>query len=228
MKNLYRFLIVAIFIVQCILSIGQNTKIVSDLELRTGVEISKEVWDDFELSYNQELRLYKNAGEFDKTFAEFGAKYKLNKYIKFGIDYRLSRNQQYNGGFENQQRLAAKIYTKYKIDRFTLKYRFQFQNKDEDFWGNDSGNYNVYSLRNKFSVSYNIPKNKLKPEFSAELFRRYYNNSSEFNKLRIGADISYPVKKWVDAELGYYFERELNSTQPASINIMKLGLKFNF
>jgi Protein of unknown function (DUF2490) len=218
----------ALILLLPILSFGQTTKVVSDLELRSSVEISKEVLDNLELSYEQEIRLNNNASSFDKTFAEFGAKYKINKYLRLGIDYRFYRNTQSDGDLENQQRWAAKVNTKYKIDRFTFKYKLQFQNKDEDFWANDSGNENVYNLRNEFTISYNIPKTKLKPQISTELYRRYYERNSDFNKIKFGAEISFPIKKWLDAEAGYYFDRELNTTLPASIHIMQVGFKFNF
>lgn len=148
--------------------------------------------------------------------------------MKIGADYRFYRSQQWDGDYENQQRWSVKARAKYKLDRFTFNYKIQLQNKDEDFWANDSDNQDVYNLRNKFYVSYNIPKIKLKPEISAELFRRYYTGESEFSKIRVGANLSYPIKKWLDAEIGYYLDQELNVDYPASIHMLQVGFKFNF
>lgn len=223
-----RLIIIIIFLFFGTAIYAQTTKVVSDLQLRNSIGLSYEVVDNFELSFKQELRLNHNASSYDKAFAELGASYKLNKYLKVGGNYRFYKNQQWDGDYENQQRWALKVNAKYKIERFKFKYRIQFQNKDEDFWANDSENYNVYNLKNRFSVAYNIPKIKLEPEISAELFRRYYNETAEFSKMRFGASLLYPIKKWLDADVGYYLERELNTTQPASINIVKVGLNFNF
>jgi len=226
--KIYKITIGLLILVLAFNSQAQETKIVRDLELRTNIEVSKEVIDNFELSYAQEIRFNKNASSFDKAFAEFGARYKINKYVKLGLDYRFYRNQQQDGDYENQQGWAAKVNTKYKIDRFTIKYKLQFQNKDEDFWANDSKNGNVFNLRNELSLSYNIPKTKFKPQISTELFRRYYEGNSAFNKMKIGADVTYPIKKWLDIDVGYTYDRELNTTKPASIHIVEAGFKFNF
>ena len=170
MNNILRIILlftVSVFIVLIFMikrSIAQETVVTSDLEQWTSIGISKKINKKWEMSLEQNFRFKEDASQFDVYFSDLGIDYKFNKHFYIGANYRFYQNKNNEGDFKTQHRWSTDITYKHKIKRFRLAYRIRFQNKDEDFYTNESGN-NLYNLRNRLSVKYNIKNFKLDPFF---------------------------------------------------------------
>jgi len=207
---------------------AQETTVTSDLEMWNNFAISKKLGDRWKVSLEEELRFTEDISRFDMFFTDVGLDYKIDKHFSAGVNYRFYQNKNNDDDFITQHRLSANIKFKQKLDRFTFGYRLQFQNKDEDFLSSNSEN-NVYNLRNKISVDYDIKNFKLEPYFQAELFRKYETGEeSYFNKMRWKLGASYPVTRKSDIELFYLIDKELNQSYPKSTYVLGLGYKFSF
>lgn len=207
---------------------AQETKVVSDLEQWTRIGISKKLGKNWKLSLDQEFRFSKNISQFDIYFTDLGVDYKINKHFSVGANYRFYQNKNNDEVFQSQQRLSADIKYKQKISRFTLAYRLRYQNKDEDFFTSESS-YNLYNLRNKFSVDYNIKNFKFDPFLNLELYRQIEDvNTNELSKLRWTVGFEYSLKKFGDLELFYKIDNELNKSYNKDTYIIGLGYKFSF
>jgi len=207
---------------------AQETKVVGDLEQWTSVGISKKLGKNWKLSLDQEFRFTNNISQFDIYFTDFGVDYKLNKHFSLGANYRFYQNKNSDGIFQTQHRWSTDAEYKQKIDRFTLAYRLRFQNKDEDFFTSESSN-NLYNLRNKFSLDYNIKNFKFDPFFEAELYRQIYDaTTTELSKLRWTLGLEYSLKKFGDLEMFYRIDNELNQSYNKNTYIFGLGYKFSF
>ena len=207
---------------------AQESAVMSDLEMWNNFAISKKIGDRWKVSLEEELRFTKDISRFDMFFTDLGLDYKINKHFSAGVNYRFYQNKDNDGIFKSQHRLSAGVSYKQKIKRFTLGYRLQFQNKDEEFLSVNSGN-NVANLRNKISVDYNIKNFKLEPYFQAELFRKYEKDVDPvFNKVRWTLGASYPITKKSDIDLFYRIDNELNITYPKNTYILGLGYKISF
>ena len=227
-KAKYTILTLFIFTVFSVKVTAQETEVVSDLEQWTSIGISKKLGKNWKLSLDQEFRFSKDVSQFDVYFTDFGIDYKLNKHFSVGANYRFYQNKNSDGIFQTQHRWNTDAEYKQKIDRFTLAYRLRFQNKDEDFYTSNSEN-NIYNLRNKFSVNYNINNFKFDPFFSAELYRQIDNvNTTELSKLRWTLGLEYSLKKFGDVELFYRIDNELNQSYNKDTYIVGLGYKFSF
>ena len=207
---------------------AQETKIVSDLEQWTSIGISKKINKHWKISLDQEFRFTKDVSRFDIYFTDLGIDYKFNKHFMVSTNYRFYQNKNNIGVFETEHRWSADFKYKLKISRFSTAYRLRFQNKDEDFFTNESGN-NSSNLRNRFSVDYNINNFKLDPYFDIELFRRFEKGEdSYFNKIRWTLGIEYSITKKSDIELFYRIDNELNQTYNKDTFIIGLGYKISF
>jgi hypothetical protein len=157
-----------------------------------------------------------------------GVDYKINKHFSLGANYRFYQNKNSDNNFQTQHRLSADAEYKHKVNRFSLAYRLRFQNKDEDFF-TGSSNHNLYNIRNKFSLAYNIKKFKLDPYFNVELYRQIEDvNTSELSKLRWTIGLDYSLKKRGNIDLFYRIDNELNQSYNKDTYILGLGYKFSF
>lgn len=222
-----------VIIVGALVLISENTKAqeviaVRDLEQWTSVGISKKINKHWKLSLDQEFRFTQDVSTFDVYFSDLGVDYKINKHFSLGANYRLYQNKNSDGIFKTQHRWSTDATYKQKVNRFTLSYRLRFQNKDEDFYTSNSGN-NLYNLRNRLSVDYNINNFKLDPFFEVELFRQIDDiHTSKLNKLRWTMGLEYPLKGFGDIQLFYRLDNELNQSYNKDTYIIGLGYKFKF
>jgi hypothetical protein len=208
--------------------VAQETKVTGDLEQWTSIGISKKINKHWKISLDEEFRFKKDISEFDTYFTDLGIDYKFNKHFALGANYRFYQNKNSDGVFKTQHRWSSDFKYKQKINRFKLTYRLRFQNKDEDFFTSTSDN-NLYNLRNKFSVDYNIKKFKLDPFFDVELYRRIEDiNTTELSKLRWTIGLEYSLKKYGDLELFYRIDNELNQSYAKDTYIIGVGYKFSF
>ena len=206
----------------------EDTKVVKDLELWTSAGISKKLNKQWKLSYEQEVRFLNDMSDFNTWFSDLGVDYKLNKHIRFGTNYRFYQIREDNNQFESRHRFSADFKYKHKIERFELEYRLRVQNKDEDFMGNETGD-NVFNVRNRVSVAYDIKNFKAQPFFDVELYRRIYDmQSGKFSKLRWTLGVEFPVYKKSDVKLFYRLDNELNKTYAKDTYIIGVGYSFSF
>ena len=207
---------------------AQETKTVRDLEQWTSIGITKKINKHWKLSLDQEFRFTNDMSTFNVYFSDLGVDYKINKHFSFGTNYRFYQNKNSEGTFKTQHRWSTDATYKQKVNRFTLAYRLRFQNKDEDFYTSNSGN-NLYNLRNRLSVDYNIKDFKIDPFFEVELFRQIDDvNTTELNKLRWTLGLEYNLKDVGDFELFYRLDNELNQTYNKDTYIIGFGYKYKF
>jgi predicted porin len=230
MKYKIRNIFALIFLIICftVKSNAQETKVTGDLEQWTSIGISKKINKNWKISLDQEIRFSKDISQFDVYLADLGLDYKINKHFTVGANYRFYQNKDSEGDFQTQFRWNTDLQYKHKINRFTLAYRIRFQDKGEDFLTSQS-NSNLYNLRNKFSVDYNIKSFKIDPFFDVELYRQIDDiNTTELSKLRWTLGLEYSLKNYGNIELFYRIDNELNQSYNKDTYILGVGYKFSF
>lgn len=188
-----------------------------------GVDYKLKKWD-FELE--EQLRLDENISEISEYFTQFETAYEMFDGFKLGAGLRYIRENDNEGnvqGYENHFRYHFDAKYKHKINRFSLRYRLRYQNKNE--LGVDE--FAKQNIRLKAGLKYNIKNWKLDPQFAAEIFNHFEKEeASHFSKYRLTFGTEYDFKKW--GTLGAYFriENELNVADPEQISI--IGLKYKY
>lgn len=220
-------LVLLIIITSTITLYAQDTKVTDDLELWTTIGIKKKISKNWKLSLDQSFRFTEDISRFDIYFTDLGFNYKINKHFKLGANYRFYQNKNNDNNFKTQHRFSADATYKQKIKRFSLAYRIRLQNKDEEFFNTSSSN--IYNLRNKFSVDYNIKKFKFDPFLSVELYDRIEDiNNNELSKLRSTIGIEYSSKKLGNINVFYRIDNELNQSYNKDTYILGIGYSFSF
>ena len=81
------------------------------------------------------------------------------------------------------------------------------------------------TLRQKFTIDYNLKKTKLHPSIAGEYFLTLKDG---VNKLRSTLGLGYPLSKKLDFELVYRIQHEFYVNNPQTLFIFEGKLAYNF
>ena len=184
-----------------------------DFQQWSKIGVSYNFNKDLSVSLDQAFRFRENASLADVTFSNLSLKYDLIKKWSVAIGYR------YITDFDLYQNtfISHRIYTdinyRKKKKRWLIKNRFRYQYQEE-----------IFSLRDKIFLSYNIRKTSLEPFSSFELFFK----DSEFKKWRYTLGVSHPLLKEFDIDASYRLQQSFNTNNPKQLHILGLGMEYKF
>ncbi len=207
---------------------SQETKVVRDLNLWTGIELEKSIGKKWTFSVQEEIRFKQDITKINNFFTQASIDYRISKNFSLGGNYRYTRNQGSDGTYENRSRYSADLKYRENLGEFSIYYRLRYQKEIEsmDIFSNTLP-YEKY-VRNKLEARYNGLR-KLTPYCSAELFQLHLlNEFPEFNQLRLSAGLIYEPGKNGKTDLGYMIDRELSNYLPYTIFIIKLNYTYSF
>ena len=158
------------------------------------------------------LRFRENSTILYKQFFDLKFKRKWTKRISFSAGYRYINNWDEAIQISNIHRFYTDLSYKNKFVKrldYSIRNRWQTQ-----------GDIHAYkmTLRQKFSLSYNIRKTKLTPNIATEYF---FNLDDGLNKLRSTATLSYPITKKLDFDFSYRIQQEFYANNPETLFIFE-------
>jgi hypothetical protein len=161
-------------------------------------------------------------------FPQATVRYKLNKYIRPSIDYRLIFDKDEYTNFLSSQRLNFNIDAKYPIKRFEIGARCRYQYSFNRLY---NANYDAefdQAWRFKGQIAYDIKGLPLSPVTSIEYF---YNpefgpTGKRFVRYRFYAGLSIELDATHDISVGYLFDQQFNLASPRSRHILSLGYTY--
>lgn len=197
-----------------------------DLETWTSAEFRYRPSKKWRFGLEAQLRLKENSSEIDGYFGELTGGYEIFKGFRTTLGLRLISKNDNTGkqqGYENYMRLHADALYRHKVKRLGLSYRLRYQTRDELGVTNENGDFADHTIRLKIGTEYNFRKWKLDPQLSGEIFHENDRNEDEgFDKFRVTFGTEYKFKKWGRIGLFYRYEREINKTNPASTDIIRV------
>ena len=195
-RTLFHIIFLFLFFIESISLSAQ----VRDFGSWNSLSVSYEVFDDFELKLNQELRFGNNLAYLTDYLTEVEVGYDISKHFQFGLGYRIQRERDFEDTPHWAERYYSNIQYGFKIDRFKVKFREQYQ-YEPAWYGNSEWSYFSFSyLRHKFSIDYNIKGNKLNPFVDLELCQILNHPvRNSIIKQRYTVGVEYPVTKFLDA-----------------------------
>ena len=197
-----------------------------DLETWTSAEFRYRPAKRWRIGLEGQLRLKENSSVIDGYFAELTGGYEVFKGFRTSLGFRLISKNDNTGrqqGYENYVRLHADALYKHEVKRLGLSYRLRYQTRDELGVTNENGDFADHTLRLKIGTEYNFRKWKLDPQLSAEIFHENNRNEEEgFDKFRVTFGTEYKLKKWGRLGLYYRYEQEINKTNPAKTDIIRI------
>jgi hypothetical protein len=206
---------------------AQERVTVRDMGIWTGIGIEHDFRESYELSFNQEVRLYDNSTKVDEILSEIGLRYEIDKNFRIGADLRYMHNRRNDNSFSNDLRYNLDLRFKAEIiDRLRIRYRLRYQQLFGNFFTLDRDNtYRTETnFRNKLQFDYSFKYHQI--YIASDLFREYeFNTVPSFKKLRIciGDKIDY---KNGEINLTFAYERDLRKVHPLHFFFIKLGYKF--
>lgn len=222
MQNNYLHITVLLFLTIIFSkSFSQN----QDFETWTGITIKKRISSKTELKLREEIRLSENSLQINNVFTDFGVLYKISESFNAGIYYRYIRKSNYPN-FINQHKIYGDIEYNKPINNFILKYRLRFQTKYSEIYSCDYGLIPANTLRNKISISYKIKDKPIVPKVSADAFLPVNYINYAFYKIRTSIGFKYKINKYNSVNLSFIIDKELNTTNPLTSNILALNYKF--
>lgn len=201
----------------------------SDFETWSAIGLEVEATEKLSFGLEQHLRLKTNSSEIDTYFTQLEGSYSLFKGFDIGGGLRYIRKNDTKGkiqGYENHFRFQTDANYKHKINRFSLKYRLRYQNKNELEVSSDEGDYAKQQVRLKASVGYAINNWKLDPKMAIELFNQFGDEDQGLSKLRWTLSTDYKLKNLGKLKLFYSVEKDLKATVSSIVNI--LGFKYTY
>ena len=183
-----------------------KSQIVSDARLWTEISVSKE-FNDLEFTLGTEYRLDENFTHTDKVLGEFGVEYKFNKRFSGGVNYRYSRDNDYEEySYQLSHRFDIGLEYDVKFGEFKLKNRVKYQIETAPIDEN-----NPAYLRNKTTLEYKIENKKkdIKPFLSYE-FHYQLNDEMVVNRSRFSGGSKFNLNKRNTIKLFYIFESKFN------------------
>ncbi len=190
----------------------------NDFQTWNSFSLNKKIIKKTDLRLKLGLRLRENASLYSKQFLDLRLKRDLNKRVSFATGYRYAANWNKELEISNNNRFYVDINYKNKIIkrlRYLIRNRWQTQG---DLYG-----YKM-TLRQKFSLIYNIRKTKLTPNIATEYF---LNIEDGINKLRSTIAVSYPFTKTLDFDLAYRIQQEFYVNNPETLFIFVGKLSYD-
>ena len=199
---------------------------VRDFETWTSLGLKYEAGDKWTFGLQEQLRLDYNSTEIKGLFTQVSADYELFKNFEIGLGLRLIQrndNEGNNQGWEHFFRYHLDAEYGHKIDRFSLKYRFRYQSRDELNVSREQGDISKNFLRLKAKVGYNIKNWKLDPVISGELFNHREDGINYgMSNYRVTFGTNYKIKNAGKIGVYYRLEQELNTNYPMTTHILRL------
>ena len=206
-----------LFITSLLLAVYFTSQAQTNFGLWTNIAIEKELSEKFELQLEEEARFENNPFKLDRLITEISANYKVNKYYKLSLSYRFS--YYLDGNIGNRITLSNNV--KYKIEDFTLHYRFNLQT---DF---NTSKAIAYKVRNRIGLDYKINK-KWETGIKTELFYSIYYYENMFDRYRISYGVDYKINKHHKISPGIMFQSDFNIVAPEKDVVLSIQYKYSF
>lgn len=175
--------------------------------LETGVKynLNKKIGASIDL-----IQRYGYSG-LETIFPQVSFRYKLKKWVRPSIDYRLVYSKSNSEEYHASHRVNGNLQFSHTLQRFDVGLRIRYQYSFNRLNANYDAEFDQ-AWRIKPSVQYNIKGVPLTPEFSAEFFYNPENNAkgNQFNRIRYygGTDINLPKNQTLG--LGFYMDQWIN------------------
>jgi len=193
---------------------GQDT----DVELWLSANIRTDFKKKFRLYYEQGYRRYENLRETKTFYFEAGGFYKPWKFLWIGPYYR--HYTDFQGSRKNN--LTGVLILREEAGRFDLKSRTRYI---AEFAGNDETDH---YLRERLTVSYDIPKFKLNPFFNTEFIFHLQPDKIENEQIRFDIGLERNLGKHHAIEGWYRYAIERNVNNPVNSHIIGIDYVFEF
>lgn len=205
-----------------ILGWGQNSTV---FQLWNEAGVSYKV--DKKQSLAFDLTTRHAAGGLQTYFPQLSYKYKVNKYIRPSLDYRLISDRNQEGNMTLQHRINANIQFNQELERLQLGLRLRYQYSTNRIADNFEPEFGQ-ALRIKPSFAYDLKKTDLEPQVSMELFTGPMDGQMGYhlNRIRWSVGLAYAFEGPHSLEVAYLYDQRIMS--PGSLNRAIMSFSYGY
>lgn len=200
---------------------GQSTVFQVWNELGVSGKLNKDV------SYGVDLTTRFGGDGLNTLFPQVSLKYKLNKYVRVSVDYRLIGKKELNGNMLTSHRINGNIQLSYGIKRHSFGFRTRYQYSFNSLGGPYESEFDQ-AFRFKPSYSYDLNNSIFTPNFSCEFFYNPQNgeNGKQFTRIRYYVGVEMELDGPHGLELGYYYDQKIQLANPVNRSILSLSYSY--
>lgn len=189
------------------------------------IGVSGKLKKDF--SYSVDLTTRFGNDGLGTIFPQLSLKYKLNKYVRVSVDYRLIGKKELNGNFLTSQRVNGNLQFSYGIKRHSFGFRARYQYSFSKLVGPYESEFDQ-AFRFKPSYAYDINNSIFTPHVSCELFYNplYGENGKQFTRTRYYVGVEMELDGPHNLELGYYYDQKIQVANPFNRSILNLSYSY--
>ncbi|NTW25001.1 MAG: DUF2490 domain-containing protein [Lentimicrobium sp.] len=200
----------------------------NDAGLWTSLTFEAKLVKKLSASFSQEYRFDENVTELGSWISEAGLEYKLNKYLKASVNYRVTLKRMTNNLYSPRQRFFVDIKAEKKIKPLIFQFRTRFQEEYADVNRSPEFGFTGFYSRNKFTFKFDLDK-KWEPYISFEFFTPVgHDQPYIFDDIRSTAGVEFALSKHHKLDLYYMIQRELYVNMPVTDFIGGIGYQFKF
>ncbi len=203
----------SIFLFEGFSAFGQ----VNDAQMWLSIAGQKRITKNCTIILNPEFRIGENIGKLNRFSSDVGFEYKVSRYIKGALFYRFILDRMQNNSYESKHRFYVDINAKVKAKKLVVNYRVRYQNQYQDVGGGIDWRMPKSYLRNKVAVRYVIGK-RWTPSINYELWTNLDDRMND--NFRVGTSIDYELNKRNALSFSYFYNKEINSTNPWTFYIV--------
>lgn len=195
----------------------------TDLQLWTGVALSKKINKKLGVGLNLESRLNNNISQVGQYFAEASIDYKVLPFLKAEVDYRYVFRNPTEELTQNQRVSGMLIFSKKLSKKSELKFRTLYQYEAEPTAELGSEQY----WRNRLELEHKLSK-KWDSSLKGELWYDTIDRKA-FDRYRVTAGVEYEFVKNNVIQVFAAFQRELNRNNIENVDIDYItGVRYKF
>ncbi len=201
----------------------------SDFQFWPQVKLGYSLSDKFNVSLEEEVRLRENATQVKKELTDLGLTYKMNKFLRFSLNYRLELTFRNRDEFSWRSGMYVDVMLRKAFQRFQADYRIRFQSPKVEAISEISSSSQWLKNRHKVSLQYDIKGIPLTPEIEAELFIPFERQQSlMIDEYRLWAKLSYALNKKNEIGIKYGIQQEINVADPIRAYILGISYSLDF
>ena len=221
MRSFFKFFLIVLSSVSLPASAQQY-----DLWQWTTLSVDKKLNSRFSASFDEEVRWYENISQFNLSYTNVGASYKVSKIFKVAVVYRFLQKGQSDGSISFRHRFYTDLSLKNKFGIFALGYRCRLQTQIRDVNSSSDGTVPESYWRNKFDIKFDFNK-PLVPYIAAEFRYQFGNDRLKeanylFNRGRYYVGLDYKLSPKSSVGTYYMMQWEYNVKNPGRYSVLGL------
>lgn len=210
----------------------------NDFGLWSGIDVRVPLTGKLDAGLEVQARFRDNVHRVDNTFLSPYLRYDVVKNFRVAAAYRMTNEADAGSLFGgiNTHRLSLDLEGRNLIDLLAEKSRFNAGVRVRYTHETTGGDRNNDYLRGQLEIKYNLPKIKLEPQLSGELFYHFNDQFSysftevrsggRFNRYRVRLGLNYPLNKRMEVQAFYMLQSKIET--PKKEFILGIGYTYQF